>query len=133
VTGEGQAVVRGGPRRRRANVDGGRSEAVLVRVTPAEKQLLAMVAEQAGVSVPRLLVESTLRNESPQAVKDRRDLLALMRGVQQLVGRVGTNVNQITRAVNATGETGKELAGTLAGIRRMLDRVDEAMDEVAAR
>ncbi len=133
MAGEGQAVVRQGPRRRRANVDGGRSERITVRLTPAERQLLTMVADQAGVSVQRLMVESALRNESPQAVKDRRDLLALMRGVQQLVGRVGTNVNQITRAVNATGETRKELAGALAGIQRMLDRVDEAMDEVAAR
>ncbi len=47
------------------------------------------------------------------------------------LGAVGNNLNQLTRATNATGDLPAELVHTLAAVRRQLDRLDDTLDGLA--
>lgn len=128
------AVVESSPRarslrrRRRENVAGGRRFRHVVSVTGAEEGVLVGLAEAQGVTVPRLLVEAATAERVGETVTDRRELLTELFGVHRALGAVGNNLNQLTRAVNATGEWSDELGSTLAAVRRQLTRLDEVID-----
>lgn len=118
-------------RRRRQNVPGGRRHRHSVLVTPAEEGLLVRLAEEQGVTVPRLLVEAATAERVGETATDRRELLTELFGVHRALGAVGNNLNQLTRATNATGDLPDELVHTLAAVRRQLDRLDDTLDGFA--
>ena len=129
-------------RKRQANAPGGRTAPpVQVKLTHEERDLLRLRAAAEGVSVPRLLVESTLnpqwRGEGPVAVLSRRQeaLAALERAseTRNLLGALGRNINQIARFVNANdGELPDDLAAALAAVERAAGEVTLRMREVTA-
>lgn len=118
-------------RRRRANVAGGRKHSHRVLVTPEEEARLVQRAEEQRVTVPRLLVESALspQGETPT---QRRDMLAELFAIRRLLAAVSNNVNQIARRANADEEFPADAAGALVGVRRVVDRIDEAIDGLSA-
>ena len=122
------------PQARRRRVDGGRQHRHVVRVTPEEEGQLLALALQYHVSVPKLLVDSALAGGSGTAAANasvRHELLRELFGVQRALGAVGNNLNQQTRATNATGELAQELEHTLAAVRRQLRRLDDTLDGLA--
>jgi hypothetical protein len=128
----------GGPRRRlfgrtrRENVEGGRVGRHEVKVTAEEEAELQRLAGEQNIGVVRLLVESALassRDSSPsQEREERRELLAELFAIHRLLGSIARNVNQVTRAINATREAQPELASTLDSVRRIGQRIDAAVD-----
>ena len=104
-------------------------------VTPEEEGVLVRLAKEQGVTVPRLLVESATARPVGETATDRRELLTELFGVHRALGAVGNNLNQLTRAANATGdvppEVGLELRHTLAAVRRQLTRLDDTLDGLA--
>lgn len=118
---------------RRTRTPGGRAPGFRVRVTPEEDLELRVRADRAGVSVPRLLVESALHGGGPQSVAVRREALAELFALERLLGAVSRNINQIAKHANTTGEVREELAGSLAALRRVYDRIEAVMDELALR
>jgi Bacterial mobilisation protein (MobC) len=118
-------------RRRRANAPGGRHHRHEVKVSPEEEALLQQLAQAQGVSVPRLLVETVLASPEMETPTQRRDVLAQLFGVYRLLGSIANNVNQMAKATNATGEVGEELVETMRAVRRVADRVDATIDELA--
>ncbi|GIG26483.1 MULTISPECIES: MobC family plasmid mobilization relaxosome protein [Cellulomonas] len=134
----GRARVLG--RARRENVEGGRRGRFVVKSTPEEELRLRTLAAQHGVSVPRLLVESTLAahagpaDDAPLTITERRQAAAELFGISRLLGTVANNVNQMARATNATGELHEDLEATLRYVREVLGpRVERAVDEVVAQ
>lgn len=115
-------------RRRRANVAGGRHHRHVVRVTPEEEAVLAQLAAAHRVSVPRLLVESTLSRDAGETPTERRDALAEMYRAVRLLASITNNVNQMTRAANATGELAAEMSVTLARARETAQRITASID-----
>ena len=77
--------------------------ATLVRVTDDEYRQLTERAKQSGVSVSRLLVESTLAdNAFSKEQREHLETLILQRDwAINEVARVGNNLNQITRQLNS--------------------------------
>lgn len=117
-------------RRRRENVEGGRTAKTFkVGVSDREHLALALKADALGWSVPRLLVESALA-EVGETATDRRELLAELFAVARYLGAVSNNINQIARAANVTGEVAEELDLTLDAVRRTAERVDQALVEL---
>ena len=124
------------PQARRRRVDGGRRHRHVVRVTPDEEGQLLALALRYRVSVPKLLVDSALAGGSAEAASNatvRHELLRELFGAHRALGAVGNNLNQMTRAANATGELGKDLEHTLAAVRRQLARLDATLDGLAQR
>lgn len=114
-------------RRRQANVPGGRPHKHVVKVSEADHARLVELAEEAGTTVPRLLVEAAFADRSAGTSTERRNALAELFRVYRLLAAVSNNVNQIARATNATGEVHEDLVATLAAVRRTAERVDGAI------
>lgn len=112
-------------RRRRANVPGGRHHSHRVLVTPQEEARLVQMAAAQRVTVPRLLIESTLAREMPA---HRRDAIAELFSVRRLLAAVSNNVNQIARHANAGEQFPRDAAGVLGGVHRVVDRIDALID-----
>ena len=114
---------------RRDNEKGGRTEYVKVWCTPEEKTAIRVKAALQGVTPPRLLIESAFAMEGEMA-SDRRALAEDLMGIRTLLGAVSNNVNQIARHANATGEFPSDAAATVAAARRLMTRIDEAVQGV---
>lgn len=118
---------------RQANVTGGRAGRHVVKVSAEQEARLLALAGQRQVTVPRLLMESALAPDSGVTREDLRELLTEMDRGFRLLGTIANNVNQIARATNATGQIQEDLGGTLEAVRRVGDRLDSLMEDVAER
>lgn len=117
---------------RQANVVGGRPARHEVRVSAHEEAALLAAAAAAGVSVPRLLVESALA-ERGETVTERRQLAAELFGAFRVLSGVANNVNQIAKVANSTGELVEQTSAVLAAVERATVRVDRLLEELAGR
>jgi uncharacterized protein (DUF1778 family) len=127
---EGQVPQRRFTRRRRANVAGGREHAHRVRVSPQEHEVLVQRAEAQHVSVPRLLVESAL-SETGETPAQRQAAMVELFAVRRLLAAVSNNVNQVARHANAGEEFPQDAAAALTAVRRVVGRIDQAIDELS--
>lgn len=109
-------------RRQQANVPGGREHSTLVRMSADEKDALAERAEQAGVSVPRLMVESALAESSEPG--RAHAVLGLLELDDQL-RRIGNNLNQLTRWAHQEQDIPEHLGETLHAVVHACLSVDE--------
>jgi hypothetical protein len=117
--------------RRRANATGGRRQhAHLVKVTAEEEARLQLRAGEQRVSVVRLLVESALA-AGTETASQRQEAIATLFGIQRLLAAVSNNVNQVARHANATGEIPAEAAAALSAVRRVVERIDAAIDDLS--
>lgn len=118
-------------RERRENVPGGRAGRHVVKVTPEEESELLRRAQEARITVARLMVESAL-SDSGETATDRRDLAAELFSAFRLLSAISVNINQMAKATNATGEIPGELNGALVSVRRLADRIHGTLDEMSA-
>ena len=118
-------------RRRRANAPGGRPHQHMVRVSAHEEEQLLALAEKEGVTIPRLLVEAALARGGETPTQRRAALVELFAVRRQLAG-LATNVNQIAHAVNIDGLLPVGSAATLGQIEAVVDKIDAAIEGMAA-
>ncbi|GAB6925992.1 MULTISPECIES: plasmid mobilization protein [Rhodococcus] len=118
-------------RERRENVPGGRAGRHVVKVTPEEESELLRRAQEARITVARLMVESAL-SDTGETATDRRDLAAELFSAFRLLSAISININQMAKATNATGEIPAELNGALVSVRRLADRIHGTLDEMSA-
>lgn len=122
-----------GPRRRQANVAGGRGHSFKVKTSAEQAQVLISRAVVAGVSVPRLLVEAALAGPGGRTSTQRHEVMAELFAVHRKLSGIAVNINQVAKATNATREA-PESAGWVAAleaVREVAARVDEAVATVA--
>ena len=117
-------------RRRRANVAGGRLKSHVVRVSDGEEAQLLVMAK-GEVTIPRLLVETTLASGGETPTEMRAAIAELFRVRRELTG-MATNVNQIAHAVNIDGLLPVGTAATVARIKEVVDDVDAVIERLAA-
>ena len=130
---EGRAPGRRAARRRR--VEGGRHHRHVVRVTPEEEALLLAVALRYRVGVPKLRVDSALAGGSEAAASNasvRHALITELFGLHRLLANVANNVNQMTKALHATGELPPQTGEVLAAARRTADKIDDVIDGLSS-
>ncbi len=118
-------------RRRRANYVGGRQHRHEVRVSPEEEGMLLQLAAAQGITIPRLLVESALAQESGETVSERRNAVAELFAVYRLLASVANNVNQIARIANTDRQVPVETGVVLDEVRAVARRVDAVIDELS--
>jgi len=117
-------------RERRENVQGGRLVRHVVKVTPEEESALLAKAQSARVTVVRLMVESALADRGETAT-NRHELAVQLFGAFRLLSALSNNINQMAKATNATGDLPKDLAVTLAEVRRLAMRIDGILEGFA--
>jgi Bacterial mobilisation protein (MobC) len=93
----------------------------LVRLTNDEQMRLTELAKRADLSFSRFLVESALTGQSPT----NEDRVLRERAILQLA-RVGNNLNQIARQLNAQrgALSSRDIAETLEEVQAALDRIE---------
>lgn len=90
--------------------------------------MLLRLAGAQRVTVPRLLVESALASEGSETPTERRQAMAELFVLHRLLASISNNVNQIARVANSTGEVKPSTVATLAKVREVAERIDEAID-----
>ncbi|MGW9114514.1 plasmid mobilization relaxosome protein MobC [Microbacterium sp. NPDC055683] len=90
--------------------------------------MLLRLAEAQHVTIPRLLVESALASGTSETPTERKQAMAELFALHRLLAAISNNVNQIAKAVNATGELSSDLTATLDAVRRTALRIDDAID-----
>ncbi|WP_420874253.1 MobC family plasmid mobilization relaxosome protein [Nocardia gipuzkoensis] len=108
-------------RERQANVPGGREHSTLVRMSAEEKTALMQRAAEAGVSVPRLMVESAL-SSAPEA--GRAHAVMQLLELDTEIRRIGANLNQLTRYAHQERELPEHLDDALHAVVRACLSVD---------
>lgn len=117
-------------RKRQANIGGGRRVIRQLKLSVAQDTALRVHADELGVSVQRLLVESTLSAFQGETVTERRDLLTALFQLQRGLAAAGNNINQIARVANSTGEIKNELHESLEHLRATVNRIDEVLESL---
>lgn len=102
----------------------------LVKVTPEEEAVLVRLAEQAQVSVPRLLVEAATSLPHGHTATERRDAIVDLMAVSRVLAGVATNLNQLARSVNAGAEFPPQAAVVRERIRALIPRIARACDDL---
>lgn len=121
------------PRRQR-RTPGGAQRRVNVRATEPDYAGLVARAAAAGLSLPRYLIESGLRDsDGGWSLRGQRWWAERLDVVETRLIRVGTNLNQMAAATNATGELSGALGSALGYLvatleqhRKLLDAIDSA-------
>lgn len=94
------------------------------RATDAEVSAIRTKADRRGISVSSYIRESTLQHKEvflPKSLYDKLDAL------DELNRRIGTNVNQIARAVNRRGFLPKDEYMCLTGYLQEIERAYNAL------
>lgn len=129
--------VLGGRRRRNAG-DGRRQNQVNVRLTDEEFTAVAARAAATRVGVAHYValraLDAPTRAGSGGGAMDLATMQAWaiqMTNLRRELARVGTNLNQIARLLNATGEVARGAERTLAATEEAMARVGPVADWVA--
>jgi uncharacterized protein (DUF1778 family) len=120
-----------GPKRQ-TRTPGGRAARINIRTDNDTHDRLAERAAEAGLSLPRYLVESGLRDaDGTWSLRQQRWWAERLEVVDTRLIRAGTNLKQIAAAANAVGRIDPGLAGAVAyhnetvlRLRRVLGAVD---------
>ena len=118
-------------RKRQANVPGGRPVRLNLRLSEAEYAALKLAATELSVTVPRYLKEAALATSRGETLTERKALLQHLFELQRQLAAVGNNLNQLTRAFNAEGTVGSDLAGTLVAVRQSVATVNDTLESLA--
>ncbi|MBH0780360.1 plasmid mobilization protein [Nocardia bovistercoris] len=116
-------------RARQANVAGGRTRRCVVKLTEDEHEDLTAMAAAVGMTVPRLLVESTFEREGveggPGAVAAVREALLAFADLDTELRRVGNNLNQLTRYSHQERDFAEGVEVALGAVVRVCLHLDE--------
>ncbi len=116
-------------RRRQPRVLGGRARVVKVRLTEQEDMVLSARADAAGVSRQRFLVDAALARG--HTAPERRALYGVLTSARTSVMRGMTNLNQLARVANATGQVPHDLGGLAAALERATAVMEAGLAELA--
>jgi hypothetical protein len=118
------------PRRQR-RIKGGSPQRINVRTTKETYARLVAGAEVAQLSIPKFLIDSTLReSRDGWSLREQRWWAERIDTVETRLIRVGANLNQMAAATNVTGELSTALAGLIAYYEETLRRHREVLDAI---
>jgi hypothetical protein len=104
---------------------------ISVRCTPDERVLIDMAAARAGLSIGAYLRTLALGKAGPRARRRPPVEKAELARLLGALGKIGSNVNQLAAAFNASGRC-PQLA-ELTALRRELEQIRDAFMEALGR
>nr|AXV46417.1 mobilization protein C [Arthrobacter sp.] len=116
-------------KKRRENSPAGTKKRRDLWVTAEEEAMLVARAAREGVTVPRLLIGAAT-SESVETPAERKQAIAELFTVQRLLANVANNVNQLARHANSGDEFPAEAAATLAYVKKLTFRIEDAVDRL---
>jgi hypothetical protein len=115
------SAAKGAARRRRT--EGGRQQAVKIRLTEAEYNMVVSQAAKERVSIQRYLIGCALSREPGATAALSAELVALRR----LSANMANNLNQIARRLNSAGRPDASVDAAAEAVGRTLTRLDTAI------
>jgi hypothetical protein len=110
-------------------VTGGRSQVrVDVKLSAEEAAMLKLRAAKQKVSLPRLLVESTLAGGG-QTYTQQRDQLAALFAFQRTLSGIATNVNQLAKWANTNSQLPEQAAETTKAVYELCWRLERVIGQ----
>ncbi|WP_246530594.1 plasmid mobilization protein [Streptomyces bathyalis] len=114
-----------------------RVHTISVRLNDDEKRLLAAAAKQTRTSLPAFLARAGLAaardaENTAAVIAGQRELVAELFAARRNLGWAGSNLNQITKALNSGGQP-EQLDAVLDSVRRAAHRVQDAADKLLDR
>ena len=94
---------------------------VTLRLTPEEHERLTATAEGLGVSKAGYVKSQVFGRPIPKTSRRPKAIPADLRQILGLLGKLGSNANQIARARNVGAVTDRDAAQTLQAIRAELE------------
>lgn len=121
-------------RRRRANAPASSPRVVThkVKANAEEEARLLQLAEAQRVSIPRLLMESALAVPVGETPTERRNAIAELYQVHRLLAATSSNINQLAKVANSTGDVPAEAAATIAAMRVTAAKIDGVVERLIA-
>ena len=117
--------------RRQRRVEGGSPMRINVRTTMHTYAALVDASTVAGLSVPRYLIESALRESTGGwSLRQQRWWAERLDVVETRLIRIGTNLNQMAAVTNATGQPPDGLAAALTYLTATLDQHRAVLDAI---
>lgn len=113
----------------RDDVPGSRTKKKTYRVSDMEEAALKAKAKLRGISVAYLVVDSAL-SSGGDSHTDRQAMIQELAQIRTLLARVSSNINQIARHANTTGEFPDDAAAAVDAMRRLMVRIDETVRAV---
>ncbi|MFE3601378.1 plasmid mobilization relaxosome protein MobC [Streptomyces sp. NPDC059142] len=121
-------------RYRERDADGRRDNRLKVSYTDTELAIIREAAARDNQALAAWVGDTALKVAKEKVVPvsvDARDVLAELIQSRNQASRIGNNVNQIAKALNADGTvTGAQIAATLDAIVKAMQRMDEATRQV---
>ena len=114
---------------RRKRIEG-KTQYVRVSMSESERAQLMVLEQHTGLSPSALMVEAVFGSADPVAVQLRRNQLAELIQMRQLMATIANNVNQIARHANSTGEVLPETVETMREARRFGEEVLAKIEEL---
>lgn len=112
-----------------------RTERIAIRLTAAELAALRDAADAHGYTMGGYLRQAAAAVKRDGELRDeradQRELAREIRGMRGDLGRLGNNVNQIARVLNATGKT--QNAGYWSSVLPVLQTMQEALLKLGER
>ena len=102
-----------------------RTHRIPVRVTPHELRQLKEMASSEGMSVSNLMRSKTLYRRLPRRVTD------VARATYLELGKIGVNINQLTKALNAANKMGTiPSIGFVRDLQKALPQLQETLNQI---
>ncbi|MFH8410394.1 plasmid mobilization relaxosome protein MobC [Streptomyces sp. NPDC018019] len=121
-------------RRREREAGGRRTNRFLVSYSDAELSIVKEAADRDNQALASWVGSAALDVAAEKVVPvstDARDVVAELIEARRQAARIGNNMNQVAKALNADGTvTAAQLAAVLDGVRKAIGRIDEATRQV---
>lgn len=115
---------------RRRRTEGRRPHRTVIKHSDEEWARVQSIARTQGVSVPRLY-EQALHAGDVVAAAKLSQIYAELLVLQRLMANAASNINQVAKVANTTGEIQQDrLLAAYAFMRAQADRVSAVMDEL---
>lgn len=118
---------------RQGRSEGGRSRVIYVRVTEEQDVAIRSAAAAQGVSPQTYLLERAGAGSLMEGwtAQQRRAVAQEVLAIRRVLAGIGTNVNQIAAATNATGEVNdSEVRSAMTALEHRLPRLDAVAREL---
>ncbi|MDA8437544.1 MAG: plasmid mobilization relaxosome protein MobC [Propionibacterium sp.] len=115
---------------RRRLTEGRREKRTVIKHTPEEWERVASLAKAQGVSVPRLY-ELAVHTGDAMSASTLTRVVGELHVIQRIMAGVATNLNQLARAANATGEVSEpQVLAAAEAMQRQVSRLRETIQQV---
>lgn len=114
-------------RRSVKSAPGMRRSTIPVRVTPEEKQQVALNAKAHGVSMSNYLLTCALHSPDTVTPAQVRELVEQLEAIRAHLGKVGSNLNQIARHANTTYQVPSDAAFVANEVYDVVNKINRVI------